>query len=212
MDFTQPLLLISPGPCGRVLSALARLDHPASGNEVARRAGMGRKTAVRALEGLVNGGVVWSAQLSHVRLFMLDPEHLLTPIVRRIATLIDELADRVDPLCTQWAVRPDWVGVAEASAGTPPQLLVVPPGEPFARREWEDQLAALRDQARRWIGCEVEVVQARRPFDLERLADVWRAPVFTAHGTAPADLDVVRPVAPEVSQPSSAIGARSWHL
>jgi hypothetical protein len=136
----------------------------------------------------------------------------MTPIVRRIATLIDEFADRVGQLCTQWAVRPDWVGVAEAFAGTPTQLLIVPPGEPFARREWEDQLAALRDQARRWTGCEVEVVQARRPFDLERLADVWRGPVFTAHGTAPADLDVVRPVAPAVSQPGSAIGARSWHL
>jgi hypothetical protein len=212
MDFTQPLLTISPGPCGRVLSVLARLDHPASGNEVARRAGMGRKTAVRALEGLVNGGVVWSAQLSHVTLFMLDPEHMMTPIVRRIATLVDELADRVGELCTQWAVRPDWVGIAEAFAGTPPQLLIVPPDEPFARREWEDHLAALRDQARRWTGCEVEVVQARRPFDLDRLGDIWRGPVQTAFGTAPVGLDVVRPYAPDAPQPSAVPGARSWQL
>jgi hypothetical protein len=109
-------------------------------------------------------------------------------------------------------VRPAWVGIAEVDSDTSLQLLVVPPRKANPHREWEDQLAALRDEARRWTGCEVTVSQAPVPVALDQLEEVWRGPVYTAHGTAPAGVDVVRPDVLDVPPPISPYGARSWQL
>jgi hypothetical protein len=212
MDLGRPLLTISPGSSGRVLTALARSGRPVSGNEAARRAGVSRTTAVGVLDQLVDAGLVWSTRLPHATLFMLDPEHLLTPIVRRIVTLVGDLAERVDQFCTQWSVPPAWVGIAEVDSDASLQLLVVPPRKPISRREWEEQLAALRGQAGRWTGCEVTVSQAPVPVALDQLEEVWRGPVYTAHGTAPPGVDVVRSDAPDAPPPISPYGARSWQL
>lgn len=60
----------------------------------------------------------WSARFPHAVLYILDPEHLLTPLVRQLAAATDELVARIGELCRGWEHRPVWVGIAEAPPGT----------------------------------------------------------------------------------------------
>lgn len=176
MDFSRPALAVAPGLPRRVLDVLVTAEGPLSAREIARRAGVSANGATTVLRGLAADGPVWEARLAHAGLYVLDPEHLVTPILRQLTGVVDELVRRIGEQAQCWALAPTWVGLVDPASSPDPRtmtLVVARPGRvDAADPRWSAQLADLADRVARWarstVAChELDEGDVRVPDDLE---------------------------------------------
>jgi len=186
MQLDTPLdHVLETGTHVRVLRALAALPagFPASGREIARRAGTSHTTASRILRGLEDLRVVQLQHAGRADLYLLNEVHILVPKIRAlfeqesgirsqlIAYLREELPTRIGR--AEGAYLFGSAGRGETHPDSDIDVGVVAPVRPTA--EIEPALAALSAAVRDRFGSELNVLvtpsreRKRRPKLWERI-------------------------------------------
>ena len=166
MDFSRPHRAIVPSLEGDVLAVLVGTRMPLTGREVSRLAGASHTGVRRALDHLVDHGLVTVEAAGAANLFQLNRDHVAADVALALAGLRQELLGRLRDHLARWDPAPVHVslyGSAARRAGGPDSdidLFVVRPDEVDPEEpSWENQLDDLRDSVSRWTGNEVQVVE-----------------------------------------------------
>lgn len=167
MDFSRPLLAVTPTLDGDVLTALARAEEEFSGRELARLAGRGSAEGIRrAADRLTNQGIVSRRAAGGAHLYRLNRDHLAAGAVQELASVRGRLFDRLREQIGGWeqparlALLFGSVARGQASAVSDIDLLVVrrsdcdPDSEP-----WRSQILDLRKRASAWTGNDTRVLE-----------------------------------------------------
>jgi predicted nucleotidyltransferase len=103
MDFRRPFTVVTPTLDGDVLSALAAADVEFSGRELARRTGHGSTEGIRrAADRLAMEGVVLRRVAGGAHLYRLNRDHVAAAWIEGLATLPEQLIDRLRTVMAGW--------------------------------------------------------------------------------------------------------------
>jgi predicted nucleotidyltransferase len=103
MDFRRPFTVVTPTLDGDVLSTLATADVEFSGRELARRTGHGSTEGVRrAADRLATEGVVLRRAAGGAHLYRLNRDHVAAGWIEGLATLPEQLIDRLRTVIAGW--------------------------------------------------------------------------------------------------------------
>src|ERR1044072_9944911 len=134
MDFAHPFRLVSPTLDGDVLTVLAGADEEFGGRRIHRLLGQGSEAGVRkAVERLVDQGVVLRIQAGRAKLYRLNRRHLGAPGIELLAAVRTELIARLREAIAGWQGGPPRGGAVWLAArgggggGSDLDLLVVRP-------------------------------------------------------------------------------------
>lgn len=167
MDFSRPLAVVTPTLDGDVLAALARGEAEFSGRELARRVGYGSTEGIRrAADRLASQGVVSRRSVGGAHLYQLNRQHLAASWIEGLATLREQLIDRLRELVASWAQPPRLallfgsVARGDSTPASDLDVLVI-------RREscdpesdaWRGQLVGLQLSATAWTGNDARVLE-----------------------------------------------------
>ena len=164
-----------------ILRELALSDAPRTGRRVAADAGVAHSTALRILDRLEAEGIVHSEAAGAARVFRLNDEHVLVPVIREIALTRTRLIERFRSEIADWSVQPLLAVIfgsfarGEAGIDSDIDVLVVPPKRVPDRDSWDAQIESLENHGRAWAGNAVNVVDIGRASlgaEREVLADV----------------------------------------
>jgi hypothetical protein len=167
MDFRRPLTLITPTLDGDVLTTLAVADVEFTGRELARRARHGSTEGIRrAADRLVGEGIVIRRSVGGAHLYRLNRQHIAAPWIEAIATLPEQLIDRLRSMIDEWnepagmAFLFGSVARDEASSSSDLDLLVVRRDECDADSDaWRSQLVALQQATTALTGNDARVLE-----------------------------------------------------
>jgi predicted nucleotidyltransferase len=167
MDFAHPFRLVSPTLDGDVLTVLAGADEEFSGRRIHRLLGHGSEAGVRkAVERLVDQGVVLRIQAGRAKLYRLNRRHLGAPGIELLAAVRTELIARLREAIAGWQVAPRCAALfgsaarGEAGPGSDLDLLVVRPADIEEEAPpWREQLASLERDATAWTGNDARIVE-----------------------------------------------------
>lgn len=180
MDLGEPIRSVIPAVTGSVLAALARARQPMTGGELERQVkpAASHRGVQNAVAGLVAAGIVDRVDKGRSALYSLNRDHVSAPAVELLATMRDELLERIRAAVRKWKVPARSVtlfgSLARGDAGgtSDIDLLVVRPDSVhYDNDTWSRQLAELGNSVRRWSGNPL------RPIVLSdsELADAFRA-------------------------------------
>jgi hypothetical protein len=125
MDFAHPLRVVSPTLDGDVLAVLAGADDEFSGRRIHRVMGHGSEPGVRkAVERLVDQGVVLRSQAGRANLYRLNRLHLAAAAIESLAAARAELTARLREAIAGWK-HPPLCAVLFGSAARAEQFLDV---------------------------------------------------------------------------------------
>jgi hypothetical protein len=103
MDFRRPLTIVTPTLDGDVLAVLAAADVEFSGRELARRVGHGSTEGIRrAADRLAVEGIVLRRVVGGAHLYSLNRNHIAARWVEGLATLREQVIDRLRELISAW--------------------------------------------------------------------------------------------------------------
>lgn len=201
MDVSRPHGVISHRLDGPVLRVLAGTSQALTGRQVARLAGEGSQQGIwKALNRLVDEGVVERSEAGSASLYKLNRDHLAVPAIAALVNLRGELLERLRQTLGDWTVKPVHASMfgsaarGDGDAASDIDLFVIRPKEIDAENPtWRDQLHALGDAVRRWTGNSagiVELGEAELPVLRRR-----RPPVL-----AELDADAITLFGPDVSR------------
>lgn len=166
MDVSRPLRAISPGVDADVLAVLAGSTQPRSGREVARYAGRSNTGVQHVLDRLVEHGLVNRQEAGRTFLYTLNHDHLLAPVVQRMAGIRLELIEQLRNAIGHWEIAPIHASLFGSAArgdgdiDSDIDLLVVrPPGVDPDDEGWRGQIDGLADSVRRWTGNHAGIVE-----------------------------------------------------
>lgn len=175
MDVSKPFTAISSGVDADVLVVLAGSTAPRSGRELARRSGRSNTGAQHVLDRLVEHGLVNRAEVGRTFLYSLNRDHLLAPVVERMAAARAELIHRLRDAIGGWrtpAVHASLYGSTARGDGdvrSDIDLLVVRPSDVDSDNvDWRNQVDELADLVRRWTGNHAGIAEISEG-DLPRL-------------------------------------------
>ncbi|HLI38324.1 MAG TPA: hypothetical protein VKV80_13445 [Streptosporangiaceae bacterium] len=171
MDVAQPIRCVIPTLDGQALEVLSGVSGSLTGREVARLARHGSESGVRrALDRLVQQGVVDAEQRGGAVFYQLNREHLAYPAVEVLAGLRRELLDRLTALLAAWAIPPlhaSMFGSAarrDGDARSDIDILLVRPEDIDEDSEpWASQVEDLRERVGRWTGNRCQPYQVDPP-------------------------------------------------
>ncbi len=178
MDLSAPHLVVLPAAVGGVLSALAGTTRPLSGREVARLGGVARSTAARALQHLVEHGLVrvQEAGAGAALLYTLNREHLAAEPVLALLGLRRSLVDRLRSEIEGWPLPPlhaSLFGSAARGDGSTASdidvFIVRPAAVAVEDARWRCQLDRLADLVVSWTGNHAGIAEVAEQ-ELGRLA------------------------------------------
>jgi hypothetical protein len=167
VDLTRPYTAVAPSLDGDVLVALASVQRPLTGREVAQLAQRGSPSAVATvLDRLVEHGLVIREKAGRANLHELNRRHVAFPAVEALAATRATLFDRIGKLVERWALQPVNItlfgSAARADGGTRSDidLLVVRPAN-VAEDDpaWTAQVDGLRDEVFAWTGNHAAIVE-----------------------------------------------------
>lgn len=177
MDVARPYTAVCPTLDSTVLAVLAGTTKPLTGREVARLAGRSSHSGVLdVLNRLAEHGLVDRAEAGRAMLFTLNREHLAAPAVTVLATMRDELHDRIRGALDAWTIKPVHLSMfgsaarADGDVDSDIDLFVVRPSaiaEDDGR--WRDQLGNLSRRVERWTGNRVGIAEMHES-ELARLS------------------------------------------
>jgi predicted nucleotidyltransferase len=167
LDFAHPFRVVSPTLDGDVLAVLAGAEEAFSGRRIHRLVGHGSEAGVRkAVERLVDQGIVLRSQAGRANLYQLNREHVAAAGIEILAASRSELIARLREAIVRWEVPPRAVVLfgsvarGEAEPESDLDLLVVRPASVEEETtEWEDQLTSLGRQATDWTGNDARIME-----------------------------------------------------
>jgi hypothetical protein len=167
MDFRHPLSTVTPTLDGEVLVALAGVDAELTGREVHRLANRGSEHGVRkALDRLVEEGVVSRRPAGSAKLYKLNREHLAAPAIEALAGMRRELLRRMREAVAAWRVPAVGVIVfgsfarGEATRESDIDMLVIrPSGGDADDSDWSGQVNGLAAAVTAWTGNDTRVLE-----------------------------------------------------
>jgi hypothetical protein len=196
MDLSAPHTAVQPRIEGRVLLTLAGTTRPLSGREVSRLSGTSTNGAWRALQKLVEHGLVSVEEVGNgaALLYTLNRRHLAADAVLALTDLRARLIARLTDAVDAWPVQPVHAylfgSAARGDGGTRSDidlLLVRPHGVAEDDGQWREQVDTLAESIRAWTGnhagiaelpqSDIRRVRRERPAivdELERDAVVLR--------------------------------------
>jgi hypothetical protein len=183
MNVANPFKAISPGVEGDVLIVLSRTTRPRTGREIARLSERSQKGVQTVLDGLVDHGLVERQEAGAAAIYTLNRDHLLAPLVERMAATRTELFERLREELGSWgapAVHASLFGSAARGDGdvdSDIDLFLVRPSDLDPEdRIWRRQVDALSDSVRRWTGNHAGISEVSAA-EIPRLA-IERPPVI----------------------------------
>jgi hypothetical protein len=167
MDFRRPMQVVTPTLDADVLSVLARADVELTGREIQRLAGHGSHQGIRnAADRLVDEGVVERRSAGNANLYRLNRNHVAAQWIERLATLPEQVIERLRGTIAGWAQPPllamlfGSVATGQATAASDLDLLIVrpescEPDDPV----WIRQLSDLQTLATASSGNDARVLE-----------------------------------------------------
>lgn len=171
MDFAHPLRVVSPTLDGDVLTVLAGADEEFSGRRIHRLLATGSEPGIRkAVERLVDQGIVLRRRAGQANLYRLNREHLSAVAIERLAEARFRLIGWLRETIALWNVQPYCAAmfgsVARGRAGTGSDLdilLVRPVEVEEDLTTWSDQLGSLESSATLRTGNDTRIVELGEP-------------------------------------------------
>jgi len=164
MDVAAPYRSISTATELDVLVELSRVEALRSGRQLAARVGRSHVAVNRALDGLVEAGLVQRESHPPAFLYSLNREHVAAPVVFALAGLRTELLERLRSMIADWPIAPlsaSMFGSAargDGDAASDIDLLLVRPRK-ADENAWDAQVAALADAVRSWTGNHAQILE-----------------------------------------------------
>jgi|SRR5580700_9344576 predicted nucleotidyltransferase len=167
MDFRRPLEAVTPTLDGDVLRVLARADTDMTGRQIQRLTGHGSHQGIRnAADRLTQQGVVARRSVGNAHLYRLNREHVAAHWIEGLASLPEQIVERLRNLVETWAQPPllamlfGSVATGQATPDSDLDLLIVRPGgcDPDAPA-WREQIATLEANATAWTGNDARVME-----------------------------------------------------
>lgn len=207
MDLRNGLATICPGSHGPVLGAPATVEGPLTRRQIALRAGMTSSGVNRALDDLVDAGVVWRAEVNATyHWHFLYREHIAADFIVALAQLPLRLGRRVAAHAAHWDPAPQTLALrlpcpttTDASGHALLDLLVVRPATAGTPPDWDDHVDRLVQALRHWSGNDTHltVLDADAAGDEELAAGSW----WLLAGQAAAGLELADLTTDEDGQP-----------
>ena len=168
MDVARPYTAVSPALEGDVLVALSRTTRPLTGRRVAELVARGSPDGVRkALDRLVDQGIVRREPAGRALMHTLNREHLAAPAVEALAMMRRDLLNRLRAAVSRWsppAVHASLFGSAARGDGDADSdvdiFLVRPNSIDEADRRWWEQRERLATDVFTWTGNHAAVVES----------------------------------------------------
>lgn len=168
MNVARPYSAVSPSLDGDVLVALSRTTRPLTGRRVAEMLAYGSPDGVRkALDRLVDQGIVRREPAGRALMHTLNREHLAAPAVEALATMRSDLLRRLRTALSSWsppAVHASLFGSTARGDGdvdSDIDIFVVRPdplGEDDPR--WREQRERLAADVLTWTGNHAALVES----------------------------------------------------
>lgn len=167
MDFRRPLQVVTPTLDADVLAILARADIELSGREIRRRARRGSHQGIRnAADRLAREGIVEKRSVGNAHLYRLNRSHVAAEWVEKLATLPEQLLERLRHAIAAWSQPPllamlfGSVASRQASGTSDVDLLFVRPQECDPDdRIWNAQLSQLQSDVTAWSGNDARILE-----------------------------------------------------
>lgn len=167
MDFAHPLGVISPTLDGDVLTILAGAEEEFSGRRLHRLAARGSEPGIRkAVERLVDQGIVLRRRAGRANLYQLNREHLSAEAIECLAEVRWRLIAWLREAIALWEVAPRCAALfgsvahGHAGASSDLDLLVVRPLEVEEdSTPWSGQLGSLEHSATLRTGNDARIVE-----------------------------------------------------
>lgn len=166
MDFSRPMSVITPTVDGDVLTALAQADASFTPGRLHKVIGRHSEDGVRrALRRLVRQGVVEDQAAGKAMLYRLNREHLAARSIIDLASLWETFTARLGERFLTWSVQPRVAvlfgsvarGAMELDSDV--DIFVVRPTDAPASDGWDSDVRSLEDDATRWTGNDVRVLE-----------------------------------------------------
>lgn len=176
VDVARPYTALCPSLESEVLVVLHGTTRPLTGREVARLARRGSQPGVRrALQRLVEHGLVDVREAGRALLYTLNRDHLAAPAVAILAAMRAELERRLRAEIEEWEIAPEHASIFGSAArgdgdtASDIDLFVVRPDQvDEGDSRWREQLDRLAADARRWTGNHVGISEVSKR-ELRRL-------------------------------------------
>jgi predicted nucleotidyltransferase len=167
MDVARPFSAVSPTLEGEVLVVLAGTTQPLSGARVAQLVRRGGERGVtKALDRLVEQGLVLREQAGRAYLHTLNREHVAAPVAELLASLRTEFLRRLRNEFTTWRQPPLHASVfgsaarADGDSSSDIDLCIVrPAGVDDEESEWRLQVERLSERVHGWSGNHASIVE-----------------------------------------------------
>jgi hypothetical protein len=168
MNVARPYSAVSPSLDGDVLVALSRTTRPLTGRRVAEMLAYGSPDGVRkALDRLVDQGIVRREPAGRALMHTLNREHLAAPAVEALATMRSDLLRRLRTALSSWsppAVHASLFGSTARGDGdvdSDIDIFVVRP-DPLGEEDprWRVQRERLAADVLTWTGNHAALVES----------------------------------------------------
>ncbi len=160
MDLSRPYTTICPTLDGEILVTLAGTTRQITGRELARLVRRGSQTGInRALQRLVEQGIVQRQEAGRARLYSLNRDHLAAPAVETLRGIRAELFRRLSEAMASWKLPPLHASLFGSAArgdgddSSDIDLFIVRSAAAEHHEDlWRRQLQDLASKVRRWAG------------------------------------------------------------
>lgn len=185
MDLSRPLATLLPAAEAGALTVLAGTEAPLTGRSIAELAGeRSHPSTLRALNRLVEQGLVSVQSAGRANLYRLNRDHLMAPTVLELARAGERLRDYLVEAITSWEVpcllAALYGSVARGHAGPASDIdLLVVRAElltPPQQQTWDAQLVELETAVNASTGNHLSLLETTLP-DLRR-AQASGEPIF----------------------------------
>lgn len=167
MDLSEPLKVVTPTADAGVLRILALADQEFTPGEVRHLLGEYSVSGIRkVLVRLTAQGIARQKRAGTSYVYSLNREHLAAPAVIALATLKDQLTDRLREEFTRWEPRPLFAAIFGSAArggmraDSDIDLFVVrPSSEDPDSAPWRAQLAQMTERTTAWTGNDTRILE-----------------------------------------------------
>ena len=160
----QPLATITPTVDADILQVLAAADQPFTGRQLAglipQRSTRG---VTRALQRLVDHGIVHVAPAGNANLYQLNRQHLAADHIVALSRLRDTLAERISDHVEHWQQPADLVvlfgSAARNQMGLDSDIDLFVVSDRVGAEAWDAQAHQLAQQVRTWTGNDCRILE-----------------------------------------------------
>jgi predicted nucleotidyltransferase len=168
VDLADAMSSLFPGARGAILTVLARTSKPLTSPTIAQltRGSFSRAGTLRAVNELVEVGIVDAVQAGKAKLFSLNRDHVAAGAIENLASLRSVLFERIRETLATWNISAVSVAVFGSTArgdsqfGSDVDLLVVrSEGIDSEQHDWAKQLMNLTISVQRWSGAPCDIIE-----------------------------------------------------